>query len=97
MAAVEELSLVAADACAAVAFSGVGEPTGCVSDCIVAAAVAGGLLCLKATSGLDCSAPGDDVSRAFVVARVCCSPLRNRRHASEPCVESAGVVVTAGF
>jgi hypothetical protein len=49
----EELLLVATDACVAVAFSGKREPTGCVSDCIVAAAVAAGLLCLDATSGFD--------------------------------------------
>lgn len=40
---------------------------------------------------------GSVLSRAFVVAMVCRSPVRNRRHVSEPCTESAGLVVTAGF
>ena len=59
----EELLLLTAGACAAVAFSGKGEPTGCVSDCILAAAVAAGLLCLDATSGFDRSGRRRRLSR----------------------------------
>src|SRR4029453_16568740 len=91
----EELLLVPAGACAAVAFSGKGAPTDCVSDCILAGAVAAGLLGLDATSGFDRSAGGDDVSCAFALARV--SPLRNWRHVSELFSGSAAAVVTAGF
>src|SRR6266513_2598586 len=51
------------------------------------------------------SAPGDDVSRASVAAvsdrralvDVRRSPLRNRRHVSEPCSAAAVLGPTAGF
>ena|SRR5438128_10467994 len=41
------------------------------------------------------SVPCDGVFRAF--AKVCWSPLRNRRHVSELCSASAALFVTAGF